>query len=256
MNMPPPVSIIILCHNDQACLRDCVASIERHTRSRDYELIIVDNGSGGNAARELAAIKRRSPAPVRIIRNAENRFFGPANNQGLAASKSPFVLFLNADTIVTKGWLPAQLSALRSNPRLGMVGPMTNSAVGLQLVNGACRDTAKLSGWFSAWLKGRSPDVRLVPWIIGFCVLMPRALAASLGGFDELYGPGGYEDYDLCLKTRLAGYEIGIASSAYVHHLGGMGYSGMNYDEMRKSNGELYRGKWRSLIKRALEEKL
>lgn len=254
--MIPPVSIVILCHNDQACLKDCAASLNRHTQRGSCELIIVDNGSRPEARPALSEIKRRSAFPAKIIRNHENRFFGPANNQGLAASRSPYVLFLNADTIVTPGWLPALLDGLRSDPRLGMTGPMTNSAVGFQMVNDACAEPRHLRRWFPAWKKGRSPGVRRVPWIIGFCVLMPRVLASKLGGFDELYGPGGYEDYDLCLKTRLAGCEVGIVNDAYVHHLGGMGYTGMRYDEMRKSNREIYRGKWCSLLKRELGAKL
>lgn len=251
--MPPQVSIIILCHNDKRYLRRCADSIERHTAPGLCEYIFVDNGSGDGAFREMAEIKRRSVFPARIIRNAANKFFGPANNQGLAAAKSPFVLFLNADTIVTPGWLTTMLSALRSTPRLGMVGPMTNSAVGFQVDSRACEDDKDLSRWFAGWKKGRPCAVKLVPWIIGFCVLMPRKLAVSLGGFDELYGPGGFEDYDLCLKTRLAGYEIGIASGAYVHHLGGKGYAGMDYDKMRECNRDIYRAKWCGLIRRRLE---
>jgi len=252
----PPVSIIILCHNDQRCLRNCVGSIERHTKPGACEFIIIDNGSVTGAFRELTDIKHRSSSPVRLIRNETNRFFGPANNQGLAAARNPFVLFLNADTIVTPGWLPSMLSALRSDPRLGIIGPMTNSAVGLQLVNDPCSDARELPRWFSRWKNGRPAEVRIVPWIVGFCVLMPRELAVRLGGFDELYGPGGYEDYDLCLKARLAGYETGIASDAYVHHLGGMGYSGMRYNEMRESNREIYRAKWCGLIRRKIKRKL
>ncbi|OGS12998.1 MAG: hypothetical protein A2234_08210 [Elusimicrobia bacterium RIFOXYA2_FULL_58_8] len=242
--MPPQVTIIILCHNDKRFLRRCAASVERHTKPGLCEYIMIDNGSRDGAWREISAIKRRSVFPVRMIRNAKNRFFGPANNQGLAAARTPYVLFLNADTVVTPGWLDAMLGALRSDPRLGMVGPMTNSAVGLQLVNTPRAGAAKLPR--------RGAAVRLVPWIIGFCALMPRALAVRLGGFDELYGPGGYEDYDLCLKTRLAGYEIGVASGSYVHHLGGMGYSGMDYNGMRRTNRELYRAKWRALIRARL----
>lgn len=250
--MTRKVSIIILCHNDQACLKNCAASIERHTQPGSCELLIVDNGSGREARGELEAIKRRSRFPVRLLRNRTNRFFGPANNQGLAAARHPYVLFLNADTVVTPGWLPALVSALDSDPRLGLIGPMTNSAVGLQLVNDRCNDVRGLTRWFQAWKKGRRAEVRLVPWIIGFCVLMHRELAVRLGGFDELYGPGGYEDYDLCLKARLAGYETGIASRAYVHHFGGRGYGGMDYDGMRKSNREIYRAKWCRLVRREL----
>lgn len=254
--MIPQVSIVILCHNDQACLEDCAASLNRHTPKGSCELILVDNGSRREARPVLDRVKRNALFPAKILRNYENRFFGPANNQGLAASRSPYVMFLNADTIVTPGWLPALVEGLRSDPRLGMVGPMTNSAVGPQVVNGAPREPRQLRAWLPGWRRRQPAGVRLVPWIIGFCVLMPRPLAAALGGFDELYGPGGYEDYDLCLQTRLAGYEVGIVSGCYVHHLGGMGYSGMRYDELRKSNREIYRAKWCSLLRRQLEARL
>jgi GT2 family glycosyltransferase len=253
--MPPQVSIIILCHNDKRYLRECAASVERHTEPGLCEYIFIDNGSNDSAFREMARIKRGSIFPARIIRNRTNLFFGPANNQGLAAAKGEFVVFLNADTLAAPGWLSIMLSALRSNPHLGMVGPMTNSAVGLQVVNRFCENDLGRANWFAKWKKTRPAGIKIVPWIIGFCVLMPRKLAAKLGGFDERYGPGGFEDYDLCLKTRLAGYEIGIATGAYVHHLGGKGYGGMDYDQMRKCNRELYKSKWCGLMHHVLKQK-
>lgn len=250
--MNPELSIIILCHNDSSYLSGCVRSISRCTKDTDIELVLVDNASSDDAAAVMRDIRRKSGFPVRIIHNKKNRFFAGGNNQGLEASSGNYVAFLNADTIVTPGWASGLISPFRRCPNLGITGPLTNSAVGLQLVKArqACPAAMRPRPW-----KNRDfPALRFVPWIIGFCMVMPRPLAVALGGFDELYGPGGYEDYDLCLRARLRGHEIAIAENVYVSHFGGMGYSGMPYDRMRQTNQSVYWEKWCSLLRKKLHE--
>lgn len=84
-----------------------------------------------------------------------------------------------------------------------------------------------------------------MPCLIGFCLLIPRRVVREVGLLDEGFGPGGFEDYDYCLRVRLAGYELAIAEDVYVHHFGGRGYVNMRYDALREGNREHYWSKWR-----------
>lgn len=240
----PLASIIILCHNDRRYLRGCAASIRRHT-PLPYELIFVDNGSQDGAYHDLKRIRRASARPVRIIRNKENRFFAGGNNQGLRAARGEYLVLLNADTIVTPGWLEGLVSCARRDPKIGLVGPYTNQAAGLQVVwPPAYGPTEDLPAWARDWSRARRGRARIVPWLVGFCFLIPRGVFEAVGFLDERFGPGGFEDYDYCLRVRLAGYEMAIAEDVYIHHFGGRGYVNMQYEKLRAGNRRVYWDKW------------
>jgi len=240
----PVASIVILCHNDRGFLRGCVSSLRRHTRL-PHELVLVDNGSEDGVEDDLRRIRRTYPHPVRLIRNRENRFFSGGNNQGIRASRGRHLVLLNADTVVTPGWLSGLIRAAEANPGVGMVGPYTNHAAGLQVLwPPGYKELRELPAWSRSWAQRRKGRVRLVPGLIGFCVLVPRAVLDRVGLLDEGFGPGGFEDYDFCLRLRLAGCELAIAEEVYVHHFGGRGYVNMRYDALREENRALYWEKW------------
>jgi len=126
----PLVSIIILTWNQLACTRECLESIALHTTGR-YELIIVDNGSDDGTVPWLQE-QARLDARLRLILNRENRGFAAGCNQGLAVAKGEFLLLLNNDVVVTANWLEGLLECHRTNPHVGIVGPLTNNASGIQ----------------------------------------------------------------------------------------------------------------------------
>lgn len=253
MSQRPLVSIVILCHNDARFLRGCAASVRRWTRL-PYELVFVDNGSKDGALEELRRIRRDSPRPVRILRNRENRYFAGGNNQGIRASRGRHVVLLNADTLVTPRWLEPLVDCVERRPEVGLAAPRTNHASGLQVVwPPAYSDRAGLDAWArrrSAELRGR---IRLVPMLIGFCLLVPRGALDRIGLLDERFGPGGFEDYDLCLRARLAGRELALCEDSYVHHFGGRGYVAMPYDELRERNRRLFWELWTDKVRRRFE---
>lgn len=92
-------SIVIPHYGSRALTIACVEAIERTTESDQYELVIVDNGTGHDL-------------PGRVVRNERNEGFGRACNRGAAAAKSDLVLFLNNDTEPQPGWLPPLVDAI------------------------------------------------------------------------------------------------------------------------------------------------
>src|SRR5581483_2861427 len=81
----------------------------------EFETIVVDNGSRDGSA-EMA----ESEFGVNVIRNAENRGFCAANNQGIAAARGEFVALLNNDAEAEAGWLAALQRACTRSPEIGM----------------------------------------------------------------------------------------------------------------------------------------
>ncbi|MHB9155197.1 MAG: glycosyltransferase family 2 protein [Endomicrobiales bacterium] len=248
---PKKVSIIILTFNQLDMTRQCIESLEKHTKC-DYEIIIVDNGSSDGTREYLNALLP-AKSGLRLIFNDKNLGFSKANNQGIRIAEGDYFLLLNNDVILTAGWLERLLACAESDPAVGVAGPCTNHAVGQQVVNAklelddpaiqkfACMQLMKNAGnWFETHR------------IIGFCLLARREVIEKIGMLDERFGPGGFEDYDFCLRVKQAGYKIMIAGDVFVYHIGGQGYSqnNLDYDKLRYQNVQIFIEKW---VKKALE---
>jgi O-antigen biosynthesis protein len=252
----PLASVVILCHNDKHYLRGCLETLARHTKL-PHELVLVDNASPDGAAADLKRWRREYPHPVKLILNERNRYFAGGNNQGLRAATGRHLVLLNADTLVTPGWLEGLAAHCEDDPGLGMVGPVTNQAAGPQVSwPPPYRGPGRLPGWArrrAASLRGLRVEV---PWLIGFAALLPRPALEAAGLLDEAFGPGGFEDYDLCLRVRLAGYRLAIAKDVYIHHYGGRGYVDMRYEALRDGNRRLFWDKWSRRLLDGLERRL
>ena len=103
--------MVVVNWNRKELLRACLASLARQTR-RDFETIVVDNGSTDGSA-EMA----ESEFGARVIRNRENRGFCAANNQGIAAAEGEFIALLNNDAEAEPGWLAALHRACAARPK-------------------------------------------------------------------------------------------------------------------------------------------
>ena len=104
--MPTRVCVVIASWNGIQLLPDCLAALAAQT-FRDFEIIVVDNGSVGGSVAWLAA---HAPE-VRVICNTTNRGFAAANNQGIAASRAPLIATLNNDAIPEPAWLDRLVEA-------------------------------------------------------------------------------------------------------------------------------------------------
>jgi len=86
-----------------------------------------------------------------------------------------------------------------------------------------------------------------VPRLVGFCLLLPRDLALEMGGFDERFGLGNYEDDDLCMRIRSRGYRLVVACDSFIHHYGHVTINALeDFDltALLSVNREIARRKW------------
>ena len=233
-------SIIIITFNQIEFTIQCVESIKRMT-DEPYELIFVDNGSTDGTAAYLESI-----GGARVIRNQTNRGFPAAVNQGIEVATGEQVLLFNNDTVVTTGWLARMLATLASDPKIGLVGPCSNYVGSEQQVNVNYDSLAGLDGF--AWEMGKTHDraVEDTHRLIGFCLLIRRAVVDEIGLLDERFGIGCFEDDDYCLRAIRAGWRAVIARDAFVHHFGGRTFLGNNIDlsAILRENEKRFRDKW------------
>ncbi len=241
----PLTSIIILNHNGREHIENCLTSVAALT-DVPYELIVIDNGSTDGSVEYLRDVEAES---MTLIENAENLGCPPARAQGMCLARGEYVLFLDNDTYVTPGWLRRLVDHCEDNPQVGIIGPSTNYAGGPQQLpreEVTYGDTAELMDFathISRHQRGVVLDRRR---IIGFCMLIRRAVVDRVGNCDGRFGKYGYEDDDYCWRALLAGYQVAIARDVFVHHVGGQGSpkGSDDYDEMLPAAWVSYRDKW------------
>jgi GT2 family glycosyltransferase/Tfp pilus assembly protein PilF len=248
----PPVgdelaSILILCCNQVEYTRLCLESILRHTR-QPYELILVDNGSTDDTALYLNEI-RSQPGPVRvdIIRNETNRGFAAGCNQALAAARGHYLVFLNNDTVVPSGWLDGLIGwSLHDWPRVGLVGPVSGYAPPPQHVQPDYTEVDGLNDFAARRAVAFAGQALPIERLTGFCLLVRREVFDKIGAFDESYELGFFEDDDLCVRAREAGFALLVAQDVFIHHFGSRTFAGLglDYHEHLTRNFEHFKAKW------------
>ena len=239
-------SIIILTHNQLEHTKLCLQSIKKYT-PQPYELILVDNGSTDGTLDYLRKYAN-DHSNVRVIANKENLGFAAGNNQGLALAGGDYLLLLNNDTVVTEGWLAHMLSVFERYSEVGIVGPVSNYVSGPQQVKEASYQSLKKMPHFAKqWSAAHMGQTVEFYRVVGFCLLAKREVIDRIGGLDEQFGSGNFEDDDFCLRAAVAGYKARIAQDAFIHHTGSQTFkgAGINYQQSLLRNWEIFKTKWK-----------
>jgi N-acetylglucosaminyl-diphospho-decaprenol L-rhamnosyltransferase len=189
---------------------------------------VIDNAS--HDASHLRAVNVHPWA--RLVENPTNVYLSPAWNQGARETKAPWLLFLNPDTEWFHGTLADYVRAARAHPRAGIVGPMIRNpdgsvypsgrrfpsvvdAVGHAFVSPFTRRNPftrryEMDGW------DRTTE-RVVDWVSGASMLMPREAYDEVGGFDEGF-PLFAEELDIARRLATRGWQVVFTPAVEVLH--------------------------------------
>lgn len=212
----PRVSILMLAWNQLPFTRRCLAALRRSVPAGLAEIVLVDNGSTDGTD----AWARRQPE-VRLLRNEENRGFGPANNQAAAQARGEYLLLLNNDTEPQFGFLERLVAALDADPGLGAATARLFAPGGELLEAGAVVNldatcTNRGRGAPGGIHSYREPVE--VDYASACCLLVRRDAFRAAGGFDPRYAPAYYEDVDLCVALRRQGWRLAVVPEAACLH--------------------------------------
>lgn len=196
------VTVVVVSFNSAHCMPTLAAALG------DWpHVVVVDNGSEDGS---VESAKQAMPQ-ARVVALAENLGFGAANNRGVAAARTPYVLLLNPDCEITPAAIAQLWSEAAADARVGLVGP--------QLMRDAEHAEVNYRMSMTDWAP-RGPGASgalCVGFVCGAVMLMPVQAFLSVGGFDErffLY----YEDDDLCLRLSRAGHVLQVAPEVRVLH--------------------------------------
>lgn len=212
----PRVSVIIPSWNGADLLEVALASL-REQNFRDYETIVVDNGSTDGTVEMLDA----RFGEVRQIRLPENRGFAPAVNDGIRAARGEIIVLLNNDVRVEPAWLGALVAALDAHAEAGSVASRMLDAKRPGIID-AAGDTMALMAWNVG--RGEPDDARFAAgrYVLSACAgagAYRRVMLDRIGLLDERYF-AWFEDVDLGVRAQLAGWKCWYEPAAVVHHLG------------------------------------
>lgn len=233
-------SIIMPNLNGTPHLQQAVASLRRHT-SGPVQLIVVDNGSTDDSVAWL-----REQSDVTLIQLGENLGAPAARNHGLAIADGDSIVLCDNDVIFTPRWREILLGHLDAWPDIGAVGPMTDYVVGDQKVADPTGCETDLDAYANAYHGARRGQHGYCARLILFFAIYRREVFDRIGGIDTRYGRWGFEDDDLSLRIRRAGYHQRIAQDCFIRHLGSRTASTANldYQALLLANWEVFKDRW------------
>jgi len=225
-------SIIIISFNTKTILKECLESVIRESANLRVEIFVVDNHSADGSAE---MVEQEFP-DVRLIRSDVNIGFGAANNVALEQARGRYFVLLNSDAFFQPSALELAIQHMDATADCGLgggllVGRDGNWQPSARSFHSLLGDFLVLTGLAAKFPKSKFfggfdrtwADVKeaaSVDWVPGaFSIIRPRALVKS-GIFDPaffLY----YEEVDLCVRIKQAGYTIWYWPDIVVVHIGG-----------------------------------
>ncbi|MDB5028176.1 MAG: hypothetical protein JWO66_1865 [Candidatus Eremiobacteraeota bacterium] len=236
-------SIVMLSWNAPEYTRTAVESIRAHTRY-PHEIVVVDNGSEPPTLAVLDELERDHG--VRVVRNDRNLGFGQGMNVGMAHARGDVVVILNNDVVVTEGWLEDLVGGLEDRRTAGCTAPRSNRVASEQMVGVQYPDIDTMHRFAAERRRALRGRGFVAQRVVGFCLCLDREVIDTLGGFDPLFGLGNYEDDDLCVRMRAAGWEIFVCDDVFIHHFGSVSFkaNALDHRSHMQHNWDAFCAKW------------
>lgn len=232
------LSIVIVNYNTRDLLLECLASIyhsaEVDKLTDDLECIVIDNVSSDGS---VEAVRARF-LNVRLVANAQNRYFSAAYTQGIELAGGKYVLALNPDTIVQGHTLSQLINQMDSNPSIGAATTTMFFPSGEIQRNGSQSVTfaylilnytflGKLFAgskrewnerlWYADWDRKTQRPVGVLP---GSCIIARKEIWKAIGGFDARMVQYFSDDYASHAIRQLGKQTVYLVSDGIIHHEG------------------------------------
>ncbi len=225
----PRASIIIPLYGRIDFLEVQLALYAAHQANAGIEFLYVLDDPPKRRELEILAesVWHRFRMPFTLLLLDRNVGFAPASNIGLHHATGDYICFLNSDVFPgTPDWIDRLIARLHADPTLGCVGPLLQYEDGsIQHAGMHFHPLPQFGNWMfpmhtrKGWRSPNDCDLITADAITGAAMMMPRLVAESLGGFDETYVVGDFEDTDLCLKIHAAGKHCAVDPTVRLYHL-------------------------------------
>lgn len=219
----PLVSIVIPNKDEAATLKKCIDSILDRSTYPSYEILIIENNSTeASVFAYYRELERRENTRVLTWHGRFN--YSAINNFGVSHARGDYVLLLNNDTeVITPGWIE-ELLMFAQRADVGAVGAklyfpddtVQHAGLGLGLLTLAGHLHKGFDRAHPGYM-GRLIYAQDLSGVTGACVMLRRAVWDRVNGLDESFAVA-FNDVDLCMRVRQAGYLIVFTPFAELYH--------------------------------------
>jgi GT2 family glycosyltransferase len=246
------LSVIVAVHNAPDDVRVCLNSLERHfLEGENRELLLVNDASDAETTELLRDFtrarrekNRASPASaIRLLENRENLGYLLSANLGLAEARGEVLVLLNSDTAIPSRFAERVLACFASDPLIGLASPVSSDCglFSIPLKPGLRGgDVDVMDGYLRPW----PPEYPTAILPDGFCLCLRRAVLEQVGVFDEQYGPGYFEETDLAMRARRAGWKTVLIDNLYVYHKAQASFGTERNRKLMERNAVLFNSRW------------
>lgn len=239
-------AIVIVSYNSLDYLKLCLTSVIERTVYPSFEIVVVDNASEPAVRQYLQEVAERDDR-LKLVFNESNEGFPRATNIGIeAAGDCEYVVLLNNDTVVTRGWLSRLLRYL-DDPRVTLVGPVTNwcgNEARIEVDYDSIDEMEEFARRYTSPRRGQAFELCVLAM---YCVALRRELLDRIGLLDERFGIGMFEDDDFSRRVREIGGRLICAEDIFVHHWGRASFGRLSetaYQRVFAENRSKYEEKW------------
>lgn len=213
----PDWAAVVINWNGAADLAACLAALHAQT-CPPTELVVVDNASTDESLTLL-----RGLGNARVIASPENLGFAGGANAGIRATQAALIATLNPDVSLSPDWAATLLPAFAGDPRLAAAGGKLLYPGGdvIQHAGGIIEHPLLVAANIGRGERdnGQYDVAADVDFITGGALLLRRSALDVTGAFDESFYPAYYEDVDLCVRLRAAGWHVRyIPGARGIHH--------------------------------------
>lgn len=236
------LSVIIPFYENLPEVLMCLNSLQALSGYAPHEYIVQDDTSPSVVGPAVIP-----PAVARVERNAANLGFAANVNAAARRATGDVLFIVNQDVYGVYGqseaWDTALLTAL-AMPEVGIIGARLLFPTGaIQNAGGLFDAKGQPFHRCLGWSNINHPEVataREVSWTTGAALAIRREVWERVGGLDEAYQRGYFEDVDLCLRVREAGFKVWYEPSCtLIHKTGTTGGS-----PMLAQNARLFKSRW------------
>lgn len=244
------VSIIVPLYKSKSVILEQINNWDRTDDGLTKEIIYVDDNCPDNSYQVIVNAWESKKMPVgRVFRNNSNGGFAYACNIGAKHALGEYLIFLNADIIVSRNWVKPMIRVLEKKPDVGLVGNLQTTSDG-ETIESAGSEWSWSMDSFPHLGRGiklkDAPRYLLEPgereMITAACIVIPKDFFYEIGGFDTQYRIGYWEDSDLCMEVHRAGKKIFYTPESKVIHK--VGHSGACNHPYMQANKYLFKHRW------------
>ena len=237
------ISVVVPVYSGVFETLQCINSVLASKNEKNFTLIVIDDLGPEDEIRSKVEDLWKIHNFI-YIKNAKNLGFVRTANIGMDVSGTSDVILLNADTIVSDGWVDALFSAAYSEKNIGTVTPLSNNASILSFPN-ICEyndypKNLKELIKINKFCQEIESNVIDIPTANGFCMYIKREVISEIGKFDEeLWGSGYGEENDFSLRAVGYGWRNVATANTFVYHYGSVSFAEKSHQLIIENSSKL-----------------